>query len=156
MVREILDDTFALFALSGFRKGVARGTGSRPPAAGSAGIPPLADCRAGSHGREAIAAAPRRTLAAVDTVLPYHRAVRATGPEIIRSMRSGRVLRENPWRARHDSRWPSGAFCLHTSVFVSSGALLICPSIARWEPVSGPGRDWLGNAAGLLGRTGRG
>ena len=31
MVREILDDTFALFALSSFRKGVARGTGNRPP-----------------------------------------------------------------------------------------------------------------------------
>ena len=31
MVREILDDTFALFALSGFRKGIARGAGRRPP-----------------------------------------------------------------------------------------------------------------------------
>ena len=32
MVREILDDTFALFSLSGFRKSVARGSGVRPPA----------------------------------------------------------------------------------------------------------------------------
>ena len=32
MVREILDDTFALFSLSSFRKAVARGTGGRPPA----------------------------------------------------------------------------------------------------------------------------
>src|SRR5580704_17965414 len=31
MVREILDDTFALFSLSSFRKGAARGTGNRPP-----------------------------------------------------------------------------------------------------------------------------
>ena len=32
MVREILEDTFALFSLSSFRKGIARGAGRRPPA----------------------------------------------------------------------------------------------------------------------------
>jgi hypothetical protein len=32
MLREILDDTFALFSISGFRKTVARGCGSRSPA----------------------------------------------------------------------------------------------------------------------------
>src|SRR5579884_2667445 len=31
MVREILEDTFALFALSGFRTGIARGTGNHVP-----------------------------------------------------------------------------------------------------------------------------
>src|SRR5271166_6591696 len=31
MVREILDDTFALFSISGFRKAVGRGSGNRPP-----------------------------------------------------------------------------------------------------------------------------
>jgi hypothetical protein len=31
MVRDILSDTFALFSLSGFRKGIARGAGTRPP-----------------------------------------------------------------------------------------------------------------------------
>jgi hypothetical protein len=31
MVREILDDTFALFTLSSFRKSLARGAGNRPP-----------------------------------------------------------------------------------------------------------------------------
>src|SRR5689334_21550664 len=32
MVREILEDTFAVFALSSFRRGIARGSGKRPPA----------------------------------------------------------------------------------------------------------------------------
>ena len=93
MVREILDDTFALFALSSFRKGVASGTGSRPP--------PLARLEflrsrvtELEEAASAIARRPRRTLTAEDQVLPYHRAVRATGPEIIRSLRSGRLLRE--------------------------------------------------------------
>jgi len=31
MVREVLEDTFALFSLSAFRKGVARQAGTRPP-----------------------------------------------------------------------------------------------------------------------------
>ena len=33
-------------------------------------------------------------LAADDTVMPYHRASRATGPEVLRSFRSGRILQE--------------------------------------------------------------
>ena len=32
MVREILEDTFTLFSLSSFRKGIARGSGNKPPA----------------------------------------------------------------------------------------------------------------------------
>src|ERR1700722_6857081 len=32
MVREILEDTFALFSLSSFRRSIAHGTGVRPPA----------------------------------------------------------------------------------------------------------------------------
>lgn len=31
MVREVLEDTFALFSLSAFRKGIARQPGNRPP-----------------------------------------------------------------------------------------------------------------------------
>jgi Domain of unknown function (DUF2357) len=93
MVREILDDTFALFALSSFRKGVARGAGNRPPP-----LARLEFLRSRIAELEEIALAiarrPRRNLTAEDQVLPYYRAVRATGPEIIRSLRSGRLLRE--------------------------------------------------------------
>lgn len=93
MLREILDDTFALFSLSSFRKSVARGSGSRPPA-----IARLEFLRSRvSELEEAVAAIarrPRHALAGEEVILPYHRASRATGPDILRSLRSGRVLRE--------------------------------------------------------------
>lgn len=93
MVREILDDTFALFSLSSFRKNIARGAGTRPPA-----IARLEFLRSRIDELENVVAAitrnPRRILAAEETVLPWHRAARATGPEILKSFRSGRVLAE--------------------------------------------------------------
>jgi hypothetical protein len=93
MVREILDDTFALFSLSSFRKTIGRGSGTRPPA-----IARLEFLRSRVEELEAIVAAilrnPRRVLTATEISVPYHRAKRATGPEILRSFRSGRVQRE--------------------------------------------------------------
>jgi hypothetical protein len=93
MVREILSDTFALFSLSGFRKAVARGTGTRPPP-----IARLEFLRSRIDELEPIIAGivrnPRRRLASEEAVLPYHRASRATGPEVLRSFRSGRILKE--------------------------------------------------------------
>jgi hypothetical protein len=93
MVREILDDTFALFSLSSFRKSIARGAGTRPPA-----IARLEFLRSRIEELEAVVAVivrnPRRMLAAEETVLPWHRATRATGPEILKSFRNGRVLAE--------------------------------------------------------------
>lgn len=88
MVREVLEDTFALFSLSAFRRGIARQPGTRPP--------PLArleflrsrvDAIVGTVG--AIARAPRHFLRAEEITVPSHRASRATGPEIIKSFRSG-------------------------------------------------------------------
>lgn len=94
MVREILDDTFALFALSSFRKSVARGAGTKPPA-----IARLEFLRSRIDELEAVVAAivrsPRRLLAAEETALPWHRATRATGPEILKSFRSGRIRKED-------------------------------------------------------------
>jgi hypothetical protein len=99
MVREILDDTFALFSLSSFRKAVAKGTGGRPPA-----IARLEFLRSRVEELEAVVdrirRAPRRMLAAEETVLPYHRASRVTGPEVIRSFRSGRIARESETPSR--------------------------------------------------------
>ncbi|MBA4709694.1 DUF2357 domain-containing protein [Aquitalea aquatica] len=93
MLREILGDSFALFALSGFRKGVARGDSSRTPP-----IARLEFLRSRICELEAVVAgivrSPRRLLGMEETVLPYHRAARATGPEIIRSFRSGRIAQE--------------------------------------------------------------
>jgi hypothetical protein len=94
MVREVLEDTFALFALSSFRQSVARGTGNRPP--------PLARLEflrsriaALEETARVIARSPRRRLVAEEITLPWHRAVRATGPEILQSLRSGRLVRES-------------------------------------------------------------
>ena len=95
MVREILEDSFALFSLSAFRKSVAHGAGARPPA-----IARLEFLRTRVEELERVVAAilrsPRRRLAAEEIALPYHRASPASGPEIIRSFRSGPVLREAP------------------------------------------------------------
>ena len=93
MVREILEDTFALFALTGFRRSIAQGSGGRPPP-----VARLEFLRSRvdelENAAHAIARNPQRRLSADDDEVPYHRAVRATGPEILRSYRSGRVLLE--------------------------------------------------------------
>ncbi|WP_315761435.1 DUF2357 domain-containing protein [Bradyrhizobium sp. SZCCHNS2005] len=93
MVQEILADTFALFSVSAFHKSVARGFGEKPPA-----IARLEFLRSRIEELEsvveAIVKSPRRRLSAEQDVLPYHRASRATGLEIVRSLRSGRVLEE--------------------------------------------------------------
>ncbi|HWF07952.1 MAG TPA: DUF2357 domain-containing protein [Bryobacteraceae bacterium] len=93
MVREILEDTFALFSLSSFRKSIARGAGSKPPA-----LARLEFLRSRIDELECVVAeivrSPRRRLAAEETVLPWHRATRVTGPEILKSFRSGRILTE--------------------------------------------------------------
>lgn len=93
MVREVLEDTFALFSLSAFRKGIARQPGNRPP--------PLARleflrsrAEAIAATVEAIARAPRHYLRAEDITVPAHCATRATGPEIIKSFRSGVIRTE--------------------------------------------------------------
>ncbi|MCZ8030823.1 MAG: DUF2357 domain-containing protein [Rubrivivax sp.] len=93
MVREVLEDTFALFSLSAFRKGIARQPGNRPP--------PLARLEfLRSRANEiaetvaAIGRAPRHFLRAEEVTVPAHRASRATGPEIIKSFRSGAIRHE--------------------------------------------------------------
>lgn len=99
MVREVLEDTFALFTLSAFRKGIARQPGNRPPP-----LARLEFLRSRAEAIvatvEAIARSPRHYLRAEDITVPAHRATRATGPEIIKSFRSGVVRTEtvNPSR----------------------------------------------------------
>lgn len=93
MVGEVLEDSFALFALSAFRKGVERGPGNRPPPIARleylrSRLPELVKIVT------AIDRQPRRLLRSEERVVPLHRAVRATAPEILRSFRSGRLRRE--------------------------------------------------------------
>lgn len=93
MVREILEDSFALFSLSGFRRSIARGTGGR--------LPPIARLEflrsrveELEEAAQDVARNPRRMLSVEEASVPYHRAVRATGPEILRSFQSGRIRSE--------------------------------------------------------------
>ena len=93
MVREVLEDTFALFSLSAFRKGISHQPGSRPP--------PLARLEflrsrveEISDAITAIVRSPRNFLRAESVTVPLHRATRATGPEIIKSFRTGAIRTE--------------------------------------------------------------
>ncbi|MBA0400678.1 DUF2357 domain-containing protein [Stenotrophomonas maltophilia] len=102
MVREILEDTFALFSLSSFRKGIAQQRAGRPP--------PLARLQFLHSRVEAILKivgeinrSPRSFLRAEQTTIPFHRARRVTGQEVVRSFRTGAVLKET----RNPSRLPS-------------------------------------------------
>jgi len=99
MVREVLEDTFALFSLSAFRKGIARQPGNRPPPlARLEFLRSKADAIVATV--EAIARAPRHNLRAEDITVPAHRATRATGPEIIKSFRSGVIRTETVMPSR--------------------------------------------------------
>ena len=93
MVREILQDTFALFAVSSFRRSVARGTGKRPPP-----IARLEFLRSRIDALEqavaAIARRPRHMLRAEETTLPYYGAAHVTSPEILKSFRTGSIRAE--------------------------------------------------------------
>jgi hypothetical protein len=99
MVREILEDTLALFAVSSFRRSVARGTGKRPPS-----IARLEFLRSRIGALEqnvaAIARRPRHMLRAEEATVPYYGAAHATGPDILRSFRTGsiRTARGTPSR----------------------------------------------------------
>lgn len=99
MVRELLEDTMALFSLSAFRKGIGRRAGNRPP--------PLARLeflrsRVAEilEAVDAIAKVPRHYLQPEEIAVPAHRAMRATGPEIIKSFRSGKIRMETGPRSR--------------------------------------------------------
>ena len=91
MVREILEDSFALFSLSAFHKSVARGDGRRPPP-----VARLQFLRSRideiSRIVKAIDAAPRRELRGEERGVALHQAAGVTGAEILKSFRSGRIV----------------------------------------------------------------
>ena len=138
MVREILEDTFALFSLSSFRRSVARGTGKKPPA-----IARLEFLRSRIDELEQVVAAiarrPRHMLTAEEMTLPYHRAARASGPEILKSFRTGRIRSEE----RTPSRLPAalkGFLPEEHSCAGGDAVRSICRNTGRWARACAPGR----------------
>jgi hypothetical protein len=150
MLREILDDSFALFSLSSFRKAVGHGSGSRPPP-----VARLEFLRSRvdelSAIVESIARSPRRRLAAEERVLPYHRASRATGLEILRSFRSGRLRRESV----SPSRLPAGlqGFLPEQIRLRQHRSSLDLPEHRQMAACLQSWSAWLSSTAGLLERS---
>ncbi|MBC9176120.1 DUF2357 domain-containing protein [Pseudoroseomonas ludipueritiae] len=150
MVREILDDSFALFSLSSFRKAVGHGSGSRPPP-----VARLEFLRSRvdelSAIVESIARSPRRRLAAEERVLPYHRASRATGLEILRSFHSGRLRRESVV----PSRLPAGlqGFLPEQIRLRQHRSSLDLPEHRQMAACLRAWSAWLSSTAGLLERS---
>ncbi|CAM9288960.1 unnamed protein product [Ectocarpus sp. 12 AP-2014] len=103
MVHELLEDTFALFSLSSFKKGISRSPSGRPP--------PIARLEF-LHSRvealisvvKAIDQRPQRVLRGVEITKPHHRARRVTGPEILKSMKGASLLKETSGTARLPAR----------------------------------------------------
>ncbi|MGN4151941.1 DUF2357 domain-containing protein [Burkholderia gladioli] len=152
MVREVLEDTFALFSLSAFRKGIARQPGNRPP--------PLARLEFLRSRVEEIAKtisainrSPRHFLQAEQVTLPSHRATRATGPEILKSFRTGLIRTEtnNPSRlpAALGGRLPAQITVRqrHNSVDIPEHRQ-IKGCLRSWAA-------WLSGVADVLEKTGR-
>jgi len=152
MVREVLEDTFALFSLSAFRKGIARQSGSKPP--------PLARLEfLRSRAEEitqtiaALNRSPRHFLRAEEVTLPSHRAVRATGPEIIKSFRSGLIRSETA----RPSRLPAalgGRLPAQITVRQRRNSLDI-PEHRQIKACLRSWATWLSSAADSLSRSGR-
>ncbi|MEM8571787.1 MAG: DUF2357 domain-containing protein [Pseudomonadota bacterium] len=92
MLGDILTDSFALFALTAFRKGIAQGVSAKPPA-----IARLEYLRSRMDEIERvlkdIERRPRRHLRSEERVMPYHQVRKATGDEVIRSFARGRAAR---------------------------------------------------------------
>lgn len=146
MVREVLEDTFALFALTPFRKAVARGVGRKPPP-----IARLEFLRSRLDELRAVVASinerPRRILRAEQADIPLHRTRRATAPEILRSFQTARLRHEVgiprlpailggrlPERIRQQVRRPSQDIAAHRQMKAS---------LALWA-------DWLESVSALL------
>lgn len=152
MVREVLEDTFALFSLSSFRKGIARQAGNKPP--------PLARLEFLRSRIEeitqtiaAINRSPRHFLRAEQVTLPSHRAVRATGPEIIKSFRTGLIRTET----NQPSRLPaalSGRLPAQITIRQRRNSVDI-PEHRQIKACLRSWAAWLSGVADVLAKTGR-
>jgi hypothetical protein len=150
MVREILEDTFALFALSAFRKGIARQQGNKPPP-----IARLEFLRSRANELEkvidAIGRSPRHSMRAKEMPLPLHRATRATGPEIIKSFRTGVILKETG----RDSRLPKLlAGCIPAKITLRQRLSSVdIPEHRQIKACLKSWAAWLGEMAAMLSKS---
>jgi hypothetical protein len=98
MIRDLLEDTLALLALSSHRFGIARGTGQSPP------IARLEFLRSRLSEMEKviqrISDRPVRTLSVSERWVPLHLAKGLTGSELEKSLRNGNVAGMMPRRNR--------------------------------------------------------
>lgn len=150
MVRELLEDTFALFSLSTFRKGIARQTDGRPPA-----LARLEFLRSRANEITEVVAAigrsPRHFLRAEEVTVPAHKASRATGPEIIKSFRSGQIRSE----ISSPSRLPA-VLCGRLPANIKLRKRRNSVDIPEHRQIKACLRSWaawLMNVAEILGRT---
>jgi hypothetical protein len=151
MVREVLEDTFALFSLSAFRKGIARQPGNRPPPlARLEFLRSRADAIVATV--EAIARAPRHFLRAEDITVPAHRATRATGPEIIKSFRSGVIRIETVTPSRLPAAL-KGRLPAHITLRQRRNSVDI-PEHRQIKACLRSWSAWLGGVAELLAKAG--
>jgi hypothetical protein len=151
MVREVLEDTFALFSLSAFRKGIARQPGNRPPPlARLEFLRSRADAIVATV--EAIARAPRHYLRAEDITVPAHRATRATGPEIIKSFRSGVIRTETVTPSRLPAAL-KGRLPAHITLRQRRNSVDI-PEHRQIKACLRSWSAWLGGVAELLAKAG--
>jgi hypothetical protein len=104
MIRDILQDTFALFRLSGFKAGIARGQGTTAPP-----ISRLEFLRSRMEDLEEavrqIARKPVQVLQGEQRSVPSHRASSVTGAELARSFRTEEIRAEPPESNRLRSRF---------------------------------------------------
>lgn len=151
MVREVLEDTFALFSLSAFRKGIARQPGNRPPPlARLEFLRSRADAIVATV--ETIARAPRHYLRAEDIAVPAHRATRATGPEIIKSFRSGVIRTETVTPSRLPAAL-KGRLPAHITLRQRRNSVDI-PEHRQIKACLRSWSAWLGGVAELLAKAG--
>lgn len=151
MVREVLEDSFALFSLSAFRKGIARQPGTRPPPlARLEFLRSRADAIVATV--EAIARAPRHYLRAEDITVPAHRATRATGPEIIKSFRSGVIRTETVTPSRLPAAL-KGRLPAHITLRQRRNSVDI-PEHRQIKACLRSWSAWLGGVAELLAKAG--
>ncbi len=150
MVREVLEDTFALFSLSAFRKGIARQPGNRPPPlARLEFLRSRADAVVATV--EAIARSPRHFLRAEDVAVPAYRAARATGPEIVKSFRSGVVRTETVTPSRLPATL-KGRLPAQITIRQRRNSIDI-PEHRQIKACLRSWAAWLGNVAELLAKT---
>jgi len=94
MIREILQDTYALFSLSGFRKNIARGVGKDTPP-----IARLEFLRSRISEIEAVIKEinrqPLRVLRGAEKTIPYYKATSITSKDLLRSFALGHTLKES-------------------------------------------------------------